>query len=142
MGRDKSTILYELKFGFGASYREKITNKSITQICRRRECSRPETPCDSELFEDNQGPNPHIRIEGDKIEERSNEASVKESPVHKSASFGKVSNRSRRQSIVTATKVEPTELTTPRMPDVEVKDPLPEVIPEVEKKPIREQPIK
>jgi hypothetical protein len=30
MGRDKSTILYELKFGFGASYRDKITNKSLT----------------------------------------------------------------------------------------------------------------
>lgn len=30
MGRDKSTILYELKFGFGASYKEKITNKSIS----------------------------------------------------------------------------------------------------------------
>jgi len=99
MGRDKSTILYELKFGFGASYRDKITNKSLTQIisCRDKDCSVSESRCDSELFEDTQ--NPHIRIEGDKevIKELSQEAS-KDSPKPsaKSASFGRVSNRSRR----------------------------------------------
>lgn len=32
MGKDKNTIHYELKFGYGSSYREKITNKSISQI--------------------------------------------------------------------------------------------------------------
>lgn len=37
MGSDKSTILYELKFGFGASYKEKITNKtSFSQIMSSR----------------------------------------------------------------------------------------------------------
>jgi len=96
MGRDKSTILYELKFGFGASYRDKITNKSLTQIisCRDKDCSVSGSRCDSELFEDTQ--NPHIRIEGD-IKELSQEAS-KDSlkPSAKSASFGRVSNRSRR----------------------------------------------
>ena len=57
----------------------------------------------------------------------------------KSASFGRVSNRSRRQSdVVTESRPEPTDiettLITPRMaeiPDIKVDDPITEVIPSV-----------
>ena len=43
MGRDKATIDYVLKFGYGSAYRGKITNKSLTQIIKKFEGSHSPT---------------------------------------------------------------------------------------------------
>jgi hypothetical protein len=37
MGKDKSTILYSLKFGYGSFYKGKITNKTLSMIVSENE---------------------------------------------------------------------------------------------------------